>query len=72
MVVRSGTVITTLLQLGIAAAVSTLLGCAIQTPPVVQKEAPQPVTVQRAAQQAVNAEAPAAPTLKRKIALGNI
>ena len=72
MVVRSGTVITTLLQLGIAAAVSTLLGCAIQTPPVVQKEAPQPVTVQRAAQQAVNAEAPAAPTLKRKIALGRI
>lgn len=72
MVVRSGTVITTILQLGIAGAAFTLSGCAIQTPPVVQKEAPQPVAVQRAAQQAVNAEAPTAPTLKRKIALGRI
>lgn len=47
-------------------------GCAVQTPPVTQKEAPQPVAVQRTAQQAVAAQAPAAPTLKRKIALGRI
>jgi curli biogenesis system outer membrane secretion channel CsgG len=49
-----------------------LASCAIQTPPVAQKDAPQPVTAQRAAQQQVLAAAPAAPTLKRKIALGRI
>ncbi|UUZ72196.1 CsgG/HfaB family protein [Polaromonas sp. P1(28)-8] len=49
-----------------------LSGCAVQTPPVVQKEAPQPVAVQKTAQQAVTAQTPAAPTLKRKIALGRI
>jgi curli biogenesis system outer membrane secretion channel CsgG len=47
-------------------------GCAIQTPPVTQKEAPQAASVQKAAQQAVAAQAPAMPTLKRKIALGRI
>ncbi|MFT3963844.1 CsgG/HfaB family protein [Propionivibrio sp.] len=72
MVVRSGTVITAVLRLGIAGAAFALSGCAIQTPPVTQKEAPQPVAAQRAAQQAVNAETPAAPTLKHKIALGRI
>lgn len=54
-------------------AISLLLsGCATQTPPVVQKEAPQSAAAQKAAQQAVVAQAPAAPTLKRKIALGRI
>lgn len=54
--------------------VATLLfsGCAIQTPPVVQKEAPQSIATQKAAQQATSAQSPAVPTLKRKIALGRI
>lgn len=47
-------------------------GCAIQTPPITQKEAPQPVELQKAAQQAISAQAPVVPTLKRKIALGRI
>jgi curli biogenesis system outer membrane secretion channel CsgG len=47
-------------------------GCAIQTPPVAQKEAPASVAQQRQAQQAVAAAAPAAPALKRKIALGRV
>lgn len=49
-----------------------LSGCAIQTPPISQKEAPQPIAVQKAAQEAVKARAPSVPTLKRKIALGRI
>lgn len=49
-----------------------LTGCAIQTPPVAQKDAPQPLATQKAAQQAVASQAPATPTLKRKIALGRI
>jgi curli biogenesis system outer membrane secretion channel CsgG len=47
-------------------------GCAVQTPPVTQKENPQAIAVQKTAQLAVAAQAPAAPTLKRKIALGRI
>lgn len=47
-------------------------GCAIQTPPIAQKEGPQSVAAQKAAQQAVAALVPALPTLKRKIALGRI
>jgi len=47
-------------------------GCAVQTPPVAQKEGPQGIAVQKTAQAAVTAQAPAAPTLKRKIALGRI
>lgn len=49
-----------------------LSGCAIQTPPIEQKEAPQPSATQKAAQQTVISQAPATPTLKRKIALGRI
>ncbi|MGV0981404.1 MAG: CsgG/HfaB family protein [Polynucleobacter sp.] len=49
-----------------------LSGCAIQTPPVEQKEAPQSLQAQKAAQQAVKDQAPSIPTLKRKIALGRI
>ena len=49
-----------------------LTGCAVQTPPVAQKDAPQPLAMQKAAQQAVASQAPATPTLKRKIALGRI
>jgi curli biogenesis system outer membrane secretion channel CsgG len=47
-------------------------GCATQTRPVEQREAPQSIAAQEAAQQAVLTQAPAAPTLKRKIALGRI
>jgi len=49
-----------------------LSGCATQTPPIAQKETPQPIAVQKAAQQAVISKAPVVPTLKRKIALGRI
>jgi curli biogenesis system outer membrane secretion channel CsgG len=48
------------------------VGCATQTPPVTQREAPQSSAEQAAAQQAVLAATPAAPKLKRKIALGRI
>lgn len=47
-------------------------GCAIQAPPVVPREAPQSIAAQRMAQQAVLAQVPAVPLLKRKIALGRI
>jgi curli biogenesis system outer membrane secretion channel CsgG len=47
-------------------------GCATQTRPVEQREAPQSIAAQESAQQAVLAQTPAAPTLKRKIALGRI
>jgi len=49
-----------------------LSGCAIQTPPVAQKEAPQSIAEQKAAQRAAESQAPVVPTLKRKIALGRI
>ncbi len=49
-----------------------LSGCATQTPPVAQKEAPQSIATQKAAQQAIVSQAPVVPTLKRKIALGRI
>lgn len=49
-----------------------LSGCAIQTPPLEQKEAPQSLQAQKAAQQAVKDQVPSMPTLKRKIALGRI
>ena len=49
-----------------------LSGCAIQTPPIAQKEAPQSLEAQKAAQQTVKDQAPSTPTLKRKIALGRI
>lgn len=47
-------------------------GCAIQTPPVDQKEAPQSLQAQKDAQKAVKEQAPSTPTLKRKIALGRV
>lgn len=49
-----------------------LTACAVQTPPIAQKEAPQSVVAQKTAQASVAAAAPAQPTLKRKIALGRI
>lgn len=55
-----------------ASALVILQGCATQAPPVVQKEATPSLAAQKAAQQAAIAQAPAAPTLKRKIALGRI
>ena len=47
-------------------------GCVTQTPPVAVKASPQPAAAQRKAQEQVVAVPPAAPTLKRKIALGRI
>jgi curli biogenesis system outer membrane secretion channel CsgG len=55
----------------IALAASFIAGCAVQAPPVVQKDVPQALEAQKRAQEAVN-QAPAAPILKRKIALGRI
>jgi len=49
-----------------------LWGCATQTPPVAVKESAQTPAAQRSAQERVVAALPAAPTLKRKIALGRI
>ena len=49
-----------------------LTACAVQAPPVAQKDAPQSQATQKAAQQAVATQAPDTPTLKRKIALGRI
>lgn len=49
-----------------------LSGCAIQTSPVAQREAPQSLQAQKVAQQAVIDQVPSTPTLKRKIALGRI
>ena len=56
----------------VMALVIGLSGCAIQTPPIEQKESPQPLATQKSAQQAIISQAPATPTLKRKIALGRI
>lgn len=53
-------------------ALALLQGCATQSPSVVQKEASPSIAAQKSAQQAVIAQAPIAPTLKRKIALGRI
>lgn len=49
-----------------------LAGCAIQSPQIAQKEAPQSIAAQQKAQQAAVKQEPSAPTLKRKIALGRI
>ena len=51
---------------------TVLAGCAIQAPHVTEKEAPQTIATQKIAQQLVVSQAPAAPALKRKIALGRI
>lgn len=56
----------------VAVVASIFAGCAIQTPPVAQKEPPQGIEAQKQAQRAATTQAPAAPTLKRKIALGRI
>jgi curli biogenesis system outer membrane secretion channel CsgG len=57
--------------LALAGAIA-LGGCATQAPPVAQKEAPATVAAQRQAQQAVATSQPAAPVLKRKVALGRV
>ena len=49
-----------------------LSGCAIQAPPVDQKEGPQSIRAQKEAQQALKEQTPSVPTLKRKIALGRV
>lgn len=51
---------------------SLLAGCAIQSPQIAQKEAPQSIAAQQKAQQAAVKQEPSVPTLKRKIALGRI
>ena len=57
---------------GLVGLFSLLAGCAIQTPPVTQQEAPQQIAVQKEAQKSVVSQLPSSPTLKRKIALGRI
>ena len=47
-------------------------GCAVQTPVVVQKEAPTSLAAQRNAQELSAANTLSSPILKRKIALGRI
>jgi curli biogenesis system outer membrane secretion channel CsgG len=59
-------------QILVIAMAVTLSGCAVQSPPITPIEAPQPIAIQQAAQQAVLTAAPQIPTLKRKIALGRI
>lgn len=49
-----------------------LCSCAIQTPPITEKEAPQPIAAQKLAQQAAANPPSATPVLKRKLALGRI
>lgn len=49
-----------------------LSGCAIQTPPIDQKEAPQTLAAQKTAQLEIASQTPATLVLKRKIALGRI
>lgn len=49
-----------------------LSGCAVQSVQPVQREAPQSAKVQKDAQQAVAAQLPVEPVLKRKIALGRV
>lgn len=61
-----------LLQLVTLGVAMLLTGCAVQTPPVVVKEAPQTTAAQKSAQQVATLAAPARPMLKRKIALGRI
>ena len=56
----------------LVSALALLQGCATQAPPIAQQEAAPSVAAQKAAQQAIVAQAPAVPTLKRKIALGRI
>lgn len=55
-----------------ALALALIQGCATQAPPVAQMEAAPSLAAQKAAQQAVIAQAPKLPTLKRKVALGRI
>ena len=61
-------------RLSIAVLLLSLLatGCATQTPPVTQKEAPRSIAAQEEAQRAIIDASPTVPTLKRKIALGRI
>jgi len=62
----------TFLALAVGSAGWLAAGCAIQAPQVVPREAPATAAEQRAAQQVTQAQAPKAPALKRKIALGRI
>ena len=52
--------------------IASMVGCAVQAPSVVQKEAPLAIAVQKDAQKLVAAQPALVPTLKRKIALGRI
>ena len=60
------------LLLSIGAMVALVSGCATQAPQIVQREAPHSAVAVRSAQNEVARQAPSAPTLKRKIALGRI
>lgn len=56
----------------VSALCTALAGCAVQSPPIADKEAPQSLATQKTAQQAASLAVASAPTLKRKIALGRI
>jgi len=60
------------LALTTAVSVTVLSGCATQSPPMVVKDAPQSVEVQRQMQNDMARAAIAKPVLKRKIALGRV
>ena len=55
-----------------ALAAIALSGCAVQQAPIETRQAPQSAAEQKAAQAVLQTQAPAAPTLKRKVALGRI
>lgn len=56
----------------ILALAGATFGCAVQKPPTISAEAPQSLEAQRQAQAAVQRAQPAAPVLKRKVALGRV
>ncbi|MEO5971648.1 MAG: CsgG/HfaB family protein [Bdellovibrionia bacterium] len=61
------------IKMGIATSIVLLAtGCAIQAPPIAQKESLHSTASQKSAQQATLSQAPTVPILKRKIALGRI
>lgn len=65
--------INTLRLASLTAVIATAMsGCATQAPQVAQREAPVSQAAQQQAQLAMNVQAPIAPLLKRKIALGRV
>src|ERR1700760_2243307 len=59
-------------RLPLALLVSSLVGCAIQTPSTPTRESQQSQDAQLGAQRAVSEARPSTPVLKRKIAIGRV